>query len=102
MYIKENENKTVVNVNDCKSIVKDTLQKLFINDYKTVEVSEKEVKRLVKDELEPHYVRLYNKTRKSYRKQSHYYGRMKSTSGVNTVLLRFELNRKLLTKRSKE
>lgn len=43
MYIKENENKTVVSVNDCKSIVKDTLQKLFINDYKTVEVSEKEV-----------------------------------------------------------
>ena len=74
------------------------LQKLFINDYKTVEVSEKEVKRLVKDELEPHYVRLYNKTRRSYRKQSHYYGRRKSTSGVNTVFLRFELNRKLLLK----
>ena len=55
--------------------------------------------KIVKDELEPHYVRLYNKTRKSYRKQSHYYGRRKSTSGVNTVLLRFELNRKLLLKR---
>lgn len=83
--IKENVNKVVV-------------KKLFINDYKTVEVSEKEVKRLVKDELEPHYVRLYNKTRRSYRKQSHYYGRRKSTSGVNTVFLRFELNRKLLLK----
>lgn len=92
------ENKVVVNVNDCKSIVKDTLKRFYVNDYRTVEVSEKEVKRLVKDELEPHYVRLYNKTRRSYRKQSHYYGRMKSTSGVNTVLLRFELNRKLLSK----
>lgn len=82
----------------CFIMCENNLQKLFINDYKTVEVSEKEVKRLVNDELEPHYVRLYNKTRRSYRKQSHYYGRMKSTSGVNTVLLRFELNRKLLLK----
>ena len=58
------------------------------------------IKKIVNAELEPHYVRLYNKTRKSYRKQIHYYGRMKSTSGVNTVSLRFELNRELLFKQS--
>lgn len=51
------------------------------------------IKKAIHYELEPHYVRLYNKTRKSYRKKSTYLGRCKSSSGINTVALRFALNK---------